>query len=115
VGAGAGVDTAVPAAGGCAVLGLIAAVDAEGTVSDAVELTLPLKCDHAKKPTATTITAAAAPMKIFLFPPLDSESVVVPPNENDGADPTYADDSLAAGFSTKCSEGLAGAGAGAGT
>ncbi len=36
-------------------------------------------------------------MKIFLLPPPDWLSALAPPNVNEGADPTYACDSLCAG------------------
>ena len=96
---------------GGGVLGFTAEVEATGTACAGAELPLPLKCDQAKKAAAARITAAAIPMKIFLFPPLDSDSVVEPPKENDGACPTYAAGSLAAGSagaSTTWSAGLAG-------
>src|SRR5579862_9283443 len=34
--------------------------------------------------------AAAAPIRIFLLPPRDSDSVVAPPNVKDGVEPTTA-------------------------
>ena len=55
--------------------------------------------------------AAAIPITAFLLPPLDSASVVEPPKVNDGADPTYAAGSLAAGaagFSNRSSAADAG-------
>jgi hypothetical protein len=51
-------------------------------------------------------TAATAPNKIFLLPPLDSASSAAPPKVNDGAEPTIADGLLgaaSAGFSNNAS------------
>ena len=51
-------------------------------------------------------TAATAPNRIFLLPPLDSASSVAPPKVNDGAEPTIAGELLgaaSAGFSKSAS------------
>lgn len=56
----------------------------------------PLYCAHPKYAAAVITTAAATPMKIFLFPPLVAGSAE-PPYENIGAEDALLPGSLAAG------------------